>query len=302
MESPVYRDNVRPLTPYRPPRRRRGCLYTVLFSGLMLFSACVFCSIGSLTLFFLFPPPPLDLLVLGLDARPDENYPTRTDSIVLVGVQPRGLRVSLLSLPRDLFIDVPGYGQQRINTINVLGEQQEIGGGVTLLSQSLAQNFNIQTDRYVRLNFQGFVELVNAVGGVTIDVPKRITDYAYPAADGGTISVTFEPGTEQMDGERALIYARTRHADSDYQRAERQQQVISAVAGKLLIPLYWAPALRVLNAYTETDLSVVDMARYAPIMLFRAGEFETLVVNPEYMTGSSPNYQKLEPWTRERFD
>jgi LCP family protein required for cell wall assembly len=287
-------------------RRRRGCIYTVLFAGLIVFALCTFCTIGTLTLYILLPPPPLDLLVLGLDARPDEDYPTRTDSIVLVGIQPGALRVSLLSLPRDLFIDVPGYGLERINTINVLGEQEGAGGGIRLLREALSKNFNVQTDRYIRLNFEGFTELVDAIGGVTIDVPYRISDYAYPSPDGGTISVTFEPGLQHMDGERALIYARTRHQDSDYQRAERQQQVISAVGAKLVNPLHWGAALLVLNRYTETDLNLWDMARYAPAIILRAGQFDSLVVNQEYIiagsAGAMPNYPKLEPWISERFD
>lgn len=286
--------------------QRNGCLSNVILIGIVTFALFTFCTLGTLLFYILLPPPPLDLLVLGLDARPGENYATRTDTIMIVGIQPRGLRASLLSIPRDLFIRVPNYGSQRINTINVLGEQEAAGRGVPLLQQSIADSFGLQPDRYVKLNFQAFVALIDAVGGVTIDVPKMITDYYYPTANGGTMVVTFEPGTQNMDGERALMYARTRHADDDYQRAGRQQQVISALAGKLVNPLNWGAAISVINRYTETDLNLIDMARYAPIILLRGGQFDTLVIDREYILagagGAVPNYEKLAPWIEERFD
>jgi hypothetical protein len=84
-----------------------------------------------------------------------------------------------------------------------------------------------------QINFDGFAAIIDAVGGVTIDVPRAIVDDAYPTPDFGVTQVSFEPGRQQMDGQRALIYARTRHADSDFGRAERQQQVINALFDKL---------------------------------------------------------------------
>ncbi len=290
----------------RYPRRNRGCLSMFLFAGLIAFALCTFCTLGSLTLYLLFPPPSLDLLVLGLDARPGEGNLTRTDVIMLVGVQPRRLKVSVLSIPRDVFINVPGYGLQRINTINVLGEQASPGGGIDLLAAALQQEFKVGVDRSIRLNFQAFVDLVDAVGGISVDVPARIVDYAYPTMDGGTQVIEFESGTQQMDGERALIYARTRHADDDYQRAGRQQQVVSAVAVRLLNPLTWGPALQILNQYTETDLTFWDLLRYAPVLLVQGGQFDRLVVNREYLSatggGVTPDYPRLLPWVSERFD
>lgn len=306
IQHDAVKTSVQPMTPRRPRRQRHGCASFALLVAFLTFTLCTLCSIASLTVYLIFPPPPLDLLVVGLDARPGEGWLTRTDSIMLVGIQPRGLNASLLSIPRDVFINVPGYGSQRINTINVLGEQKVAGGGVTLLQEAIEANFGIQLDRYVRLNFQGFVALVDAVGGVTIDVPKHLIDYAYPTMTGGTQVVEFQQGVEHMDGERALIYARTRHSDDDYHRAARQQQVISALMGKLVNPLTWGPAIKTLNEYMDTDLNVWDMARYAPVMLFRAGRFDTLVMDYEYLisggSGVVPNYQKLAPWIEERFD
>ena len=246
-------------------------------------------------------------MILGLDSRPGEGYVARTDSIMLLGIDPSHLRTSVLSVPRDLFIDVPGYGAQRINTINVLGEQEHEGGGVDLLEASITQNFGIRLDRYARLNFQAFVELIDAVGGLNIDVERTIVDDAYPTEDGGVKTIRFESGLQYMDGERALIYVRTRHADDDYRRAERQQQVLSALMAKLANPTHWPSVVNIINRYVDTDLTVLDILRLAPPVLLNLGRFDQLVIDRDYIVGSSagnavPNYAKLQPWLSERFD
>src|SRR5690606_14084290 len=143
----------------------------------------------------------------------------------------------------DVFIRVPNYrDSQRINTINALGESTEAGTGADLLRESIALSFDVTPTHYVRLDFDAFRQMIDAVGGVTIDVPYAIVDNAFPTADYGTQTVRFEAGQQHMDGETALIYARTRHQDDDYRRAERQQQVLSALARRAANPLRW-PAL-----------------------------------------------------------
>lgn len=291
----------------RPAKRRGGCLGRALLIAFILLMLPVFlCGLGFVT-YLLLPPAPLDVLVLGVDAREGEGLLTRTDSIILVGLQPARLRVSMLSIPRDLFIDVPGYGAQRINTVNVLGEMAAAGRGPTLLSEAMQASFSVTPDRYIRLNFQGFQELVDAVGGVTIDVPNPVVDYAYPTADGGTTTIRFEPGMQHMDGERALIYARTRHSDDDYQRAARQQQVITALSYKLLNPLYWVPAAAVVTRSMDTNLTLWDMVTQAPTVILNAGRFEREVIDRDLISYGSdgtafPNYAALAPWIQERFD
>jgi LCP family protein required for cell wall assembly len=288
--------------PHRRQRRTFGCLLAALIAFAAILATCSF----SMLIYVIFPPAPLDLLVLGLDARPGEGNATRTDSIIVVGIQPRQLKTSLLSIPRDVFITTPGYGSQRINTINVLGEMEQAGRGPHLLSSAIEASFGIRTDRYLRLNFDTFRELIDAIGGVTIDVPYGIVDNAFPTSTGGTMSVRFEPGPQHMDGERALIYARTRHQDDDYRRAERQQQVVSAVGRKMLLPLYWPPALAVITARVDTDLNIFDMVTMIPPLIFSAGNYDQLVLNREYLIPGSggvvPNYNAIAPWIESRFD
>ncbi|MCC6612054.1 MAG: LCP family protein [Anaerolineae bacterium] len=255
--------------------------------------------------YIIFPPPPLDILVLGLDARPGEGTVTRADSIILMGVHPR--HVSLLSIPRDLFFDVEAYGEQRINAVHMLGEMEAPGRGIVLMQEALDNAFGIHIDRYLRLDFDGFVALVDAVGGVTINVEHVVDDYAYPTEDGGTMAVHFDTGVQTMDGAQALIYARTRHGDDDYRRAERQQQVISALGGKLLLPWNWPPALAAITQAADTDINVFDMARYAPAFLLNFGRFDQRVVDRELITttvngNATANVAALSDWLAERFD
>lgn len=288
-----------------PKRRALRSSPLLIFFAALLFP--VFCCGLTLLIYLVFPPLHVDILVLGVDGRDAEGYISRTDSIMLLGIDPARLRTSILSLPRDLFIDVPGYGPQRINTVNVLGEQGRAGGGVDLMIASLAHNFGVNIDRYARLQFDGFVELIDAVGGVTIDVERTIVDNLYPTEDGGVTTIRFESGVQHMDGERALIYARTRQADDDYHRANRQQQVISALLGKAVIPAYWPSVITVLNRSLDTNLTVIDMVLLAPPVVLNMGRYDRLVVDRDYIVGSAggnavPNYEKLAPWLADRFE
>ncbi len=291
---------------YRPvPRRRRSRRTRIAL--MVLLAPLLLCALSGIV-YVILPPPPVDVLILGVDARPGEGYVTRTDTIMLLGVRPRTMGVNLLSIPRDLFITVPGYGSQRINTVNVLGEMDTPGTGPELLSASIAASFDIQPDKYARVNFDAFVQLVDAVGGVTIDVPRPIVDYQYPTQNYGTMTVEFQPGRQHMDGETALIYARTRHADDDYGRAERQQQVIAALTRKLANPFNWGAAVTVIIRNVDTNMNPLEMALYAPPVLLRGGTgtIDRLVIDREYISpgagGAVPNYDKLAPWLDGRFD
>jgi LCP family protein required for cell wall assembly len=270
------------------PRNRRGIILLTAF--VMLMSPIFLCGL-SLVAYLLFPPAPADILIMGIDGRGAEGLTARSDSIMLMGVNPGQLRASLLSIPRDLFIDVPEYGLERINTVNMLGEQ----------------NFGVGVDYYIRLDFEGFVDLIDAVGGVSIEVERLIVDDAYPTADGGIMSIRFEPGVQHMDGEQALIYARTRHADDDYQRAKRQQQVVSALMGKLINPFNWPSAIGVFNRSVDTNMNLWTMLTLAPPVVLGAGNDDQLVIDRNYITATGdgvavPNYALINPWLEERFE
>jgi len=282
--------------------RTQGCMVFSFVGILLMLCSCI----ASLALYIVIPPKSLDILVMGLDSRGNEGAVTRTDSIVVVGINPSQLDVSLLSIPRDIFINVPNYGLQRINTINVLAEAEATGTGPTLLAASIETSFGIGIDKYIRLDFQAFTALVDSIGGITIDVPFPVVDNAFPTADYCTTTVRFEQGRQHMDGETALIYARTRHQDDDYQRALRQQLVIGAISRNLINPVYWIPAWVAIQANTETNLNPIDIAFLAPPILFSAGDLNQLVINREYILPGDgyviPNYNALAPYIQENFD
>lgn len=289
----------------RRQRKKHGCLAWVLIAGIVMAIPMLLC--GILTLgFLLLPPPPMDILVIGMDSRGNEGAVARTDSIMVINVNADKVSVNVLSIPRGLFVDVPNYGSQMINTANFLGEVEQAGNGIPLLQSTIERNFGIQVDRYVRMDFAGFESLINAVGGVYINVPNVVEDFSYPTADYGTMHIRFEPGLQWMDGERALIYARTRHGDDDYRRAERQQQVASAFVSRAVNPLTWAGLISAFSQSVETDLSLWDMLSIAPTSAFNSGRFNQLVIDRDYIlpgaNGPIPDYAKLSAFISENFD
>ncbi|MGV2436001.1 MAG UNVERIFIED_CONTAM: LCP family protein [Anaerolineae bacterium] len=126
-----------------------------------------------------------------------------------MNLQTRRLRMSMFSIPRDVFIEVEGYGSQRINSINVLGECEQSGTGAEWVARAIEDNFNLEVDRTARLNFDAFVQLVDALGGVTVEVERAIVDPTFPTRDFGTMVVRFNEGKQHMDGITALRFART---------------------------------------------------------------------------------------------
>jgi LCP family protein required for cell wall assembly len=203
-----------------------------------------------------------NILVLGLDERPQEIGPSRSDVIMLVGLNPDQHTVGLLSIPRDLFVWIPGQGEGRINTAHFWGEVESPGGGPALIAETIHQNLGVPVHGYVRLNFQGFVEVVDALGGVTIDVPEEIHDARYPTDDLRYTNITIPAGRQKMDGQQALIYVRTRYGYSDIDRVRRQQQVVAALLRRAASPAGWLrlpAAVRAVRNSVDTDLGLGEM-------------------------------------------
>jgi polyisoprenyl-teichoic acid--peptidoglycan teichoic acid transferase len=176
----------------------------------------------------------ITVLLLGIDERPNETGPFRTDTLMLLTLDPSTMQAGILSIPRDLWVPIPGYRDGRINTAHFLGDLYDYpGGGVALAVETLEYNLGIPIDNYVRVNFHAFVTLVNQVGGVDVYVEEEINDPLYPDHHYGYDPLYIEAGWHHFDGEMALKYARTRHGSSDFGRAQRQQQVMMAVLDKV---------------------------------------------------------------------
>lgn len=177
----------------------------------------------------------LTLLVMGLDRRPHESGLTyRTDTMMLVSIDPQTQSIGVMSIPRDLYVDIPGYSElQRVNTALVLGELQQENFGATLAMQTIQYNLGIRVHEYVVADFQAFITLIDALGGLDINIPSPIYDYQYPDMYYGFDPFVIQAGQQHLDGATALKYARTRHGDSDFERARRQQMVLFALRDQL---------------------------------------------------------------------
>ena len=163
---------------------------------------------------------PPTILLLGIDQRADESGPTRSDSMILLGSQAESSGAALLSIPRDLWVNIPGVGDQRINTALFFGyDPDDASAGPRLATRTVQQELRRPVDRYLLLDFATFVRVVDALGGIEVDVPAPIVDTEYPTPDYGVTTIRFDPGLQTMDGERALIYVRTRHSDGDFSRS-----------------------------------------------------------------------------------
>ncbi|MCG8346579.1 MAG: LCP family protein [Chloroflexales bacterium] len=183
------------------------------------------------------PPPAGEaatILLLGSDRRPGEPGIPRTDAIILVRVDPEQQRIALLSLPRDLWVEIPGYGSARINAAYVWGEQYGApGGGMALARETTSHLLNIPIDYVAMIDFEGFIGLIDSIEGINVNVEKELYDNAFPTMDYGYTTVHFLPGVQHMDGITALTYSRIRHPDSDFVRLRRQQAVLAGIADRL---------------------------------------------------------------------
>jgi len=181
----------------------------------------------------------ITVLVVGVDARPGQNVAQHlTDSIIILSVNPQTGAAGMLSIPRDLKVRPAGFNNDvKINMVHPIGEQRAgPGGGPALLRDTISDLIGYPIDYYVRVNFEGFTQIVDLIGGIEIDVPQEINDPLYPDHNYGYDPLYIPAGRQQMHGELALKYARTRNIDNDYMRARRQQQVIVAIKDKVMQP------------------------------------------------------------------
>ncbi len=177
------------------------------------------------------------IIIGGLDRRPDQtDRAALVDSLLLLSIDPKAGSVGLLSIPRDLYVTVPGEDErQRINRAHLLGEwRSPNGGGALLLQQTLFQNFGMRIHNYLLLDFTALIQSVDQLGGVEITIDYDIADERYPDMNFGYDPFYLAAGTHWLNGYDALRFARTRHGNNDVRRAERQQQVIYAIRDRAL--------------------------------------------------------------------
>lgn len=224
----------------------------------------------------------VNILLLGIGGKGHEGA-NLTDTIIVASYKPSTKEVSMLSIPRDLIVPIPGYGWRKINNLYSLAEYNDPGTGGDYTKQVISQIFGLQIPYYARIDFQGFVELIDLIGGVDVEVPRTLSDRQYPVPgredypeDQRYEHLLVEAGLQHLDGNTALKYVRSRHASgeegSDFARAARQQLVMKAVLDKLLSfntllrPTKIKKIYNNVESHVDTNLSLDHMAAFASLV------------------------------------
>lgn len=206
----------------------------------------------------------ITVLLLGIDQRPGEDpNTTRTDTMMLLTLDPQSRSAGMMSIPRDLYVPLPDRGMDRINTAHVYG-------GPQYAMRAVEYNFGIPIQYYARVDFTTLTSLIDLVGGIEIYNDEDINDPTYPDNNYGFDPFVLSAGWHTLDGKTALKYARTRHGASDFSRIKRQQQVIMALRDKLrttdaatkILPRI-PQIMQTLGAAIDTNLSTIEIAQLA---------------------------------------
>lgn len=251
------------------------------------------------------------VLVLGIDQRCGEDGPTRTDTMMIFTVDPVGKTAAMLSLPRDLWVEIPGFGVEKINQAHFLGEVYEYpGGGPALAVETVEAALGIKIDYFATVNFDAFVEGVDEIGGIDVEVAETINDPKYPDNCYGYEGFSIQAGEQHLDGQTALKYARTRATfGGDVDRANRQQQVVLAVRNKILrlnmVPqlLTRAPELwRIFQDNVRTDLTINEAVQLALLIeTIPSDNIRNKVIDFDYVySETAPNGQQVLVPVREK--
>ena len=224
------------------------------------------------------PDHRFNVLLLGIGGEGHDGA-LLTDTILLAEYDSTEERLALVSIPRDLAYPLGNDRFEKINAVHAYAEQTTPGQGASKTAEAFSTFFNLRIDRVIRVDFQGFEKLVNALGGIDVTIEKSFSDTSFPTDDTGPdpykwTSVTFTKGTEHMDGPRALTYVRSRHGTngegSDFARSRRQQIVMNAIRDRLLElgtlsnPRTLSNVWSAISDHVQTDLSPWDMLKLVP--------------------------------------
>jgi LCP family protein required for cell wall assembly len=238
------------------------------------------------------PDNAINIMLLGSDRRPNSTG-WRTDVIIIVSINPDGPSAAMLSIPRDLFVWVPGWRMAKINTVDTHGETiGYAGGGPGLLKQTLLYNLGIPVHYYARVDFDGFKRIVDTLGGIEVPVTCAMTDWRLKSpeldleVEENWELFTVDQRVHHMDGDFALWYSRSRLRSSDFDRSRRQQQVLRAMMAKAMdinivpqIPQLWTDFADTV----ETDLGLGEILQLAAI----APQLDFNKIKSRFLAGDS---------------
>lgn len=210
--QPTRRRHPRQPVHAAPARRRRTTRFLPL-------------ALAALVLIYFLAPLRTNILLLGTDDSPERGVVGRTDTIILTTVVPLKPYIGMLSIPRDLWVSIPGVGEQRINTAYFFAESSESGSGPYAAMQTIHDNFGVPVGYYAVIHMLGLISVVDALGGV--DIQLEVAMGGLPA------------GEHHLGGLQALDFVRDRSSSDDFGRMQRAQILLSASFGKLLKPSNW---------------------------------------------------------------
>ncbi|MHB1652254.1 MAG: LCP family protein [Desulfitobacteriaceae bacterium] len=229
----------------------------------------------------------MTVLLVGVDNRPGENYISNTDTLILTNLNPVAKRLAFLSVPRDTQIDFPGHGKQKINATARLGK------GVKTTVATLEDLLGQRISGYIKVNFDGFKQIVDTLGGITVTVEK---DMYYNTGDKTDGVINLKQGTQRLNGSQALQYARFRHDNlADISRTMRQQAVLKAMVKefwqvKTLPKLPWL--IPQVYRATETNLALGELLYLASVM----SRSETMEIVSQTLPGNFAIEKGISYW------
>jgi len=254
-----------------------------------------------LIFFAFFTPFRSTLLIIGIDRAPEEGSVLgRSDTMILTTLPPVLPKMSLISIPRDLWVSIPGYGENRINTAHYFAELYQPGTGMQAAAGVIEANFGIAVPYVIRLRFEGFRNIVDAMGGVTIHLSEPMSG--------------LDAGTHTLDGAQALAFVRDRAGSDDFWRQKRGQMFISAAIQNMLNPVKWPRIPAVITATLQAVDSTIPFyawprllygAAFSAVFGFESATFDRNWVTP-WVTDEGaqvllPNWEFITPFVKEMY-
>jgi LCP family protein required for cell wall assembly len=174
---------------------------------------------------YLLFPARINVLIFGIDWTTPFDVLARSDTVILSTFMPHKPYTGMLSIPRDLWVNITRFGENRINTAHYFAEAETPGNGPFILMDTIRNNFGVDVNYYVRLRFEGFKDIVDAMGGLDINLSE-------PAAG-------YEAGRYHLTGNKALAFARQRYGSDDFFRMEHGQLLIKSAIKQMMNPMKW---------------------------------------------------------------
>jgi LCP family protein required for cell wall assembly len=255
----------------------------------------------ALAVFLLFFTPfRINFLILGIDPNDQHSAQGRSDTMILTTIPPVSPYLRMLSIPRDLWVEIPGHGQNRINTAHYFAEVAKKGSGPQAAAETVEQNFHVSVPYTLRIQVDGFIKIVDAMGGVTVDLPTAMSGYT--------------AGVHHLDAKQALTLVRDRKGSDDFYRQMRGQIFIKGAIKQMLNPLNWWRIPGVVMAFTEsitTNIPVYLWPRIGYSVLFSgAVGFDSHTLDHNMVNGwitnegadvLLPNWDRINPLVEKLF-